>query len=51
MVVVKAEKTIANEARVTKKLVKLVVTTKLGLAKKLPKMPKGEKEEPLGPLI
>ncbi|CAM6015320.1 unnamed protein product [Sphagnum balticum] len=51
MAMVKAEKAIANEAREAKKLVKLVVTTKLGLVKKLPKMPKGEREEPLGPLI
>ncbi len=51
MAVVKAEKAIANEAREAKKFVKLVVTTKLGLAKKLPKTPKGERDEPLGPLI
>jgi hypothetical protein len=36
-----------NEAREAKKLVKLVVTTKLNLAKKLPKTPKGKRDEPL----
>jgi hypothetical protein len=44
MVVVKAEKTIANEICIAKKLVKLVVTTKLSLAKKLPNTPKGERK-------
>jgi hypothetical protein len=51
MAVAKVEKAIAKEACEAKKLVKLVMTTRLGLANKLPKMPKGKREEPLGLLI
>lgn len=50
MAVVKAEKGHAKEARKAKKLAKLLTTSKLGCTKKLPKTPKGKREETFGPL-
>jgi hypothetical protein len=49
MVVVKAKKAITKEVHKAKKMANFA-TTKLGSAKKLPKMPKGEKEKAFEPL-
>ncbi len=48
MVVVEEEKAIATQVHKAKKMANFA-TTKLGSAKKLPKMPKGEKEKAFGP--
>jgi hypothetical protein len=48
MVVVKVKKATTKEAHEAKKLAKLVVAAKLGSAKKLPKTPKGKREETFG---
>jgi hypothetical protein len=45
----KAEKVATKEAHESKKLAKLVMMAKLGSTKKLPKMPKGKREETFGP--
>ncbi len=45
---VKVEKATAKEAYKAKKLAKLVVAVELASAKKLPRTPKGEKEETFG---
>lgn len=50
MTMVKAKKATAKEACEAKKLTKLVAVDELGSAKKLPKTPKGEREEAYGPL-
>lgn len=44
----KAKKVGTNEAHESKKLAKLVTMAELGSTKKLPKMPKGKREETFG---
>jgi hypothetical protein len=49
MAMVKAKKATTKEAHEVKMLAKLAVAVELGSTKKLPKMPKSEKEKTFGP--